>query len=207
MRSKTFGELLPIMFSLLLCIALTAGCGTADRQGQALPADQPAQNQPAEERPSEGQPQNEARGGTAGAQQADAQQGEKHKQQVTVYYTDPELTKLVSEQREIEYATEREKYEQSIRLLTNPKEQGHIALWPELKYHSLVVENGKATIDMDGSVQYNLGSGGEALAIEALTSTLFQFPEIDRVQILVDGEVRESLMGHVDISEPFKREK
>lgn len=135
---------------------------------------------------------------------AHAQTNAQQKEQVSIFYTDEQIAQLIAEKREVGYTDEQEKYEKAVQLLKEPKEKGHIPLWPELKYHSLKVENGTATIDMDGTVQYNLGAGGEQLAIEALTSTLLQFPEIDTVQILVDGQIKDSLMGHVDISEPFK---
>lgn len=127
--------------------------------------------------------------------------------EVQVFYTNAQATELIMEERTVEYATEMEKYEQTLSLLMNPAAEEDYSLWPNLQYHSLSLEDGRFTIDLDGSVQYNLGAGTEMLAVQALISTLFQFAEIDEVQILIDGETAESLTGHVDISKPFKKER
>jgi hypothetical protein len=44
------------------------------------------------------------------------------------------------------------------------------------------------------------------MAIDALKQTLFQFDEVKRIVILEDGKPAESLMGHVDITEPLTRD-
>ena len=45
----------------------------------------------------------------------------------------------------------------------------------------------------------------EYFTILRITDTLFEFDNIDEIQFLVDGEKTETLMGHFDISETFKR--
>jgi spore germination protein GerM len=44
------------------------------------------------------------------------------------------------------------------------------------------------------------GSDDEAALVNAITSTAGSFPNIERVQILVDGKPIESLGGHIDLS-------
>jgi spore germination protein GerM len=51
----------------------------------------------------------------------------------------------------------------------------------------------------------SVGSQGEALVVAAIANTLTKFPEVERVQILVEGKKVESLAGHVDISQPVGR--
>ena len=47
------------------------------------------------------------------------------------------------------------------------------------------------------------GSTGELLAVYSLVNTLTQLPQVAAVQILVEGEVVDSLFGHVDVSSPL----
>ena len=63
----------------------------------------------------------------------------------------------------------------------------------------------------DGTLQLNFsseltqnfagGSDDEAALVNAITSTAGSFPNIVRVQILVDGKPIESLGGHIDLSQ------
>ncbi|NMA60506.1 MAG: GerMN domain-containing protein [Firmicutes bacterium] len=53
---------------------------------------------------------------------------------------------------------------------------------------------------------FNGGSLIESYLVQAIVSTLTEFPEIDRVQILVEGEEIESIGGHVLITGPLTRD-
>lgn len=47
----------------------------------------------------------------------------------------------------------------------------------------------------------------ETMILRSLLETLFyNFPEIKGVQILIEGQEKETLAGHIDISKPFLRE-
>jgi hypothetical protein len=127
------------------------------------------------------------------------------KQTIAVYYTDANISELKKEEREIAFSDDIDKYKQAIALLEKPKETGHDPLWQNFRYHSVTFQDGKLTIDADSRNQYNVGAAGEALAIDALRETLFQFPEVKQIVILEDGKPIDSLMGHVDISEPLTR--
>ncbi len=50
----------------------------------------------------------------------------------------------------------------------------------------------------------NVGARGEAITIFSIINTLAQFPEIHRVQLLLDGKCIESLAGHMSIHEPLE---
>lgn len=50
------------------------------------------------------------------------------------------------------------------------------------------------------------GSSGEALTVYAIVNTLTQFPTVKEVQILIDGERKETIAGHMDISQPLERD-
>ena len=50
-----------------------------------------------------------------------------------------------------------------------------------------------------------VGSSGESLVISAIANTLIKFPDVEKVQILIEGEKVESLAGHIIITEPVGR--
>ncbi|MBQ5389910.1 MAG: GerMN domain-containing protein, partial [Anaerovibrio sp.] len=49
------------------------------------------------------------------------------------------------------------------------------------------------------------GSTGEEMLVGSLVNTLTEFPEIKKVQILVEGKEIDSLSGHLDLSRPVER--
>lgn len=49
------------------------------------------------------------------------------------------------------------------------------------------------------------GSATEILAVAAIVNTLTEFPEVERVQILVEGKKVSTLFGHIDIYDPLNR--
>lgn len=129
------------------------------------------------------------------------------KQNIAVYYSDNDLMELQKEEQEISFAEDIEKYKKAISLLENPKKTDeHQPLWVGFNYHSVTFDKGTLTIDADSKNQYNLGSGGEAMALDALKNTIFQFPEVEKIVILEDGKKVESLMGHIEVAEPLTRE-
>ncbi|QDX92357.1 spore gernimation protein [Brevibacillus laterosporus] len=131
---------------------------------------------------------------------------EEKQQTLTLYYVDNDVTKLVEEKQQINKPeSDKAKYEKAMELLGKPTKPEHNPLWKDFGYHSITFENGTLTIDAKGTNQYNLGSGGEGFAIDALKQTMFQFPEVMKIIVLVDGKETESLMGHVSIDEPLTR--
>lgn len=124
---------------------------------------------------------------------------------ITVYYSDPQLLELGAEEREIAYTDPVDKYKQALALLEKPVKAEHIPLWQDFQYHSLTFADGQLTIDSKGSNVYNLGASGEALALDALRQTLYQFPEVQKIVILEDGQPVDSLMGHVTLEEALAR--
>ena len=49
------------------------------------------------------------------------------------------------------------------------------------------------------------GSYGEMMLCYAITNTLTEFPQIKRVQILVEGQKVTTISGHMDVEEPLAR--
>lgn len=181
-------------FLFLTLIMIVTACGTAPPPQQAV---QTTQTTPKT---------TENSSAATTTDQTPVAQLEKTKATIKVYYSNSDATKLEEEQQEISYQDDQEKYEQVMALLGKSSQKGHEPLWSDFHYHSIKFKDGQLTIDSSGKNQYNLGSTGELYALEALTKSYFQFPEINEIVILVDGKRTDSLMGHMDISEPLTRD-
>ncbi len=68
--------------------------------------------------------------------------------------------------------------------------QGASAFPKGVKLHSVKIENGIATIDLSADFQgvNQQGDTGESLAYNALRRALAQFPEVEKMRVLVDGK-------------------
>ncbi|GAA4724996.1 GerMN domain-containing protein [Brevibacillus fulvus] len=181
----------PFAIVLLILLVVLAGCGKQ--------ATQPQSSAPAAPAAAEAQPQ------TAADTPAKPETPATQRAKVAIYFADNNLLELTKEEQEISYTDDVDKYKQVIQLLEKPAVKEHEALWHNFAYHSVAFANGTLTIDASGKNQYNLGSTGEGMAIDALQQTLFQFPEVKEIVILVDGQKADSLAGHVDISQPLTR--
>jgi len=68
---------------------------------------------------------------------------------------------------------------------------------------------GTGTVDLSAEFVQNYGGGTalERLVIQSLVLTLTEFEQIERVQLLVEGEKGEAFLGHVTTAQPFTREQ
>ena len=69
-----------------------------------------------------------------------------------------------------------------------------------MKFH-----DGVLAIDVHIPDDARLGSGGELLALDALKETMFQFEELNNLELLIDGKALESFMGHSELEHPISR--
>jgi len=84
-----------------------------------------------------------------------------------------------------------------------PAEKGFTtALHDELKILTARQEDRRAYVDFSSENLYG-GSLQETLLVHQIVRTLTALPGIDEVQFLVEGEKRESLMGHISTDEPI----
>ncbi|NOU97295.1 hypothetical protein GC093_29300 [Paenibacillus sp. LMG 31456] len=128
--------------------------------------------------------------------------------QIKAYYGDEQATKLVEKEVSISYKDEKDKYTTALWTLKKaPQDSNLIPLADSLGFKSAVLKDKQLTLDLTVSGEGRLGSGGEAMLLEALQKTIFQFSEVDTLDILVDGKPAESLMGHMDLPHPMKRGK
>jgi len=68
----------------------------------------------------------------------------------------------------------------------------------------ITLEYGVAYADFSEELlQANVGSEAEAVLVDSIVKTLTQLEEVDSVQILVEGEIVETIAGHITINEPL----
>ena len=93
-------------------------------------------------------------------------------------------------------------------LMEGTKEKGQTAIIPkQAKLKSVKVKGDTAYVDFTQALVKNFvgGSTGEEMLVGSVVDTLTEFPEIKKVQILVEGNKVESLSGHLDLTTPLSR--
>ncbi|MEC0372808.1 GerMN domain-containing protein [Paenibacillus chibensis] len=127
------------------------------------------------------------------------------KRTIEVYYTDPQEMELKKSEMEIRFKNDADKYREAFKALQTSGNSELIPLWGKMELKSMDVKDGAMTIDIHMPDEARLGAGGEQYALDALSKTMFQFKEVQSIELLVDGQQLESLMGHVDLDHPMKR--
>lgn len=190
----------------LLAAVMLIGAGCGQKPG-AAPNDTPEQITPAPDNQT-GQDHSGASNGSGGSSTGSGSEvttPEAKTESIKAYYTDPDLMELVEGTAEISYKEDQEKYEAAYQALQKSDKADMVPLWEKIGLNSLKFENGALTLDVTVPDEANLGAGGESFAIDAIKKTFFQFDEVKSLQILVDGQQTESLMGHVDLENPMTR--
>jgi hypothetical protein len=136
-------------------------------------------------------------------QSEQAPSSDETKQSIHIYYSDKDLTKLVELDREIQYNSPDKMISAALQALQTDGSTDALSLWSKVQFKSAVVKDGAVTIDLHIPEEARLGAPGEMLALQALKQTLFQFDEVKSIDMLVDGEAVETLMGHEDLPHPF----
>lgn len=164
-------------------IALLSACGQA-KAPAPMPSDQPkSQSSPS----------------PAPAVNPDKQLG------IKTYYGDELGDKLVEKDATISFKQDHEKYAAALQALTASSDPKLIPLLKGFTIRSAVLKDQMLTVDVSMSPESRLGSGGEALLLQALKKTIFQFSEIQSFDLLLDGKAVDSLMGHMDLPHPITK--
>lgn len=128
---------------------------------------------------------------------------------VYLYFADEQAMFLHPEARTIQYPTEG--YIAQIileELIKGPYQEGFYKTIPEeSKVNSVKIENGTAIVDFNKDFQDKSpgGSTGENMQIGSIVQTLTELPEIELVQILIEGKRVQTLVGHLILDEPMAR--
>lgn len=126
---------------------------------------------------------------------------------IKVYYPDENATGLVAVEKSIKDTDNR--YQAAVEaLMAGTEKKGLANVFPKKAKLLQVTVSGKvAKVDFSRELQKNFvgGSTGEEMLVGSVVNTLTEFPEIQKVQILVDGQEVETLSGHMDLSQPLPR--
>lgn len=127
---------------------------------------------------------------------------------VKVYYPDEQGLKLQAVKKTVKVGSV-DKYTAALKaLLDGTKEKGLATIVPkQAKIKSVKVQGDTAFVDFDDNLikKFIGGSTGEEMLVGSIVNTLTEFPEITKVQILVEGKKIESISGHLDLTKPVER--
>ncbi|BFH69229.1 MAG: GerMN domain-containing protein [Paenibacillus dendritiformis] len=191
--------------AIVLSISLVAACGakptTNAGQPEVPPSETKTENGAVQE-----QTPSESNQGEPNKEEPANQEPEKQELSITAYVSDSDLMELKSYSAKIQFADDEEKYREALKALQTSDNPEDNPLWKKIEFKSVKLSDGTLTVDIHIPEDARLGAGGESFAIEALTKTLFQFDEIKAIDLLVDGQAEESMMGHVTLEHPIRRQ-
>jgi len=126
---------------------------------------------------------------------------------VALYFSDQNGDYLRAEQRTIPLVQglARATVEE---LIDGPAGEGLSATIPQgTRLLDIDITNGLCRVDLSREFRDNHwgGSSGEILTVYSLVNTLTQFPTVEKVEILVEGQKMDTLAGHMDLSVPVYR--
>lgn len=100
-----------------------------------------------------------------------------------------------------------EAYFEAVEMLRTPPEEGYsTSITDKIKFNDIYMAGDTVYVNLNKN-GLSGGSTEEAYLIGQVVNTLINtFTEVQQVQFLIDGEVSESLMGHIDAASPFTRE-
>ena len=130
------------------------------------------------------------------------------RKQVLLYFSDREGEYLIGEKREIlkKKALKEEAEEMVVELIKGPKGKLLRTLPPRTKLLNLKInEGGLAKVDFNQALSKDHpgGSSAEMMTVYSIVNSLsLNFPQIKRVQILIDGKPIETITGHLSLKQP-----
>lgn len=128
---------------------------------------------------------------------------------VKLYFSDQQMLNLIPETRKVR--TGENFYQQVLEeLLRGPDNKELCRTIPEgTELLSFSLEGKTATVNFDRNLRERHwgGSTAELFTVYSIVDTLTQFPEIEKVSFLLDGEKIDSLVEHVDLTEPLEKDE
>ncbi|MEA1962419.1 MAG: GerMN domain-containing protein [Bacillota bacterium] len=133
---------------------------------------------------------------------------------LTLYFSDEQAMFLVPETRIVKASKNADQIEllelAVMELIAGPEGTNLSPTFPdETRLLSIDVENGTAVVDFSEELKTKHwgGSAGEVMTLDSLANTLTEFDGIESVQILLEEEPIDSLLGHMDTSKPLIRDE
>jgi germination protein M len=129
--------------------------------------------------------------------------------EVNLYFSDSQAMYLVPEKRKIPQTTSLAK-QVVVELIKGPDSPDLYSTIPEgTRVNEVYIADDIVYVDLSEEVFKNHpgGSSGELMTVYSIVNSLTEISPIKGVQILVEGNERNSLVGHVDISMPLLRDE
>lgn len=129
--------------------------------------------------------------------------------EVNLYFSDSQAMYLVPEKRKISQIPSLAR-QAVIELIKGPESSELYPVIPEgTQVNEVYIADDIVYIDLSEEIFKNHpgGSSGELMTVYSIVNTLTEIPPIKGVQILVEGNEMESLVGHIDISMPLLRDE
>ena len=129
--------------------------------------------------------------------------------EVNLYFSDYQAMYLVPEKRKISTSLSLAK-QVVIEIINGPENSNLYPTIPKgTQLNELYIADDIAYVDLSEEVCKNHpgGSSAELMTVYSIVNTLTEIPPIKGVQILINGNERETLVGHVDISKPLLRDE
>ncbi|AZK47252.1 GerMN domain-containing protein [Paenibacillus lentus] len=192
---------------LVLLLTVTAGCGQkpepmlGEREGNVSNYAGNSENGQMNQEPLN----NPDAHGSGNSNESSPGQEQVKNMVIKAYFTDEQMDALIVKEKEISYSNEAEKYNQTLASLQHSGAPELLSLWEKVSFKETKLKDGMLTVDILLPDEARLGAGGESLALESLTEALFQFDEVKSIEVLVDGQPVETLMGHVELEHPILR--
>ncbi|MTI80610.1 MAG: GerMN domain-containing protein [Firmicutes bacterium] len=187
LNNKKLSLLITVMLATLMLVMV--GCG-----GNETPEEQ-NNNQQQEQ---------------TGANSNEEQPAESNDVELTLYFSDDQAMYLVPEKRT---TTVKDNDSATIgkaaieALVEGPQQEDHVKTIPDgTEVLSLKVEDGTATVDLNKAFKENHwgGTAGERHTLYSIVNTLAKNIDVKDVQLTIEGEVQESILGHSITSEPLE---
>jgi len=130
------------------------------------------------------------------------------RKEVLLYFSDSEGEYLIGEKREIlkKKIVKEEAKEVVIELIKGPKGKLIPTLPPRTKLLTLQINDaGVARVNFNPALSKDHpgGSSAEMMTVYSIVNSLaLNFPQIKRVQILIDGKPIETIAGHLSLKQP-----
>lgn len=188
-----------MILSLLLAAVMIVAAGCSKTEAQQ-PIEPTATQTPAAT--NQGLNENEIAPATPAATDTPAET--KVAKKVTFFFVDKELMGMYRVPVEITADTEADLPKAALQAwMKGPtSEKLNNLVPPQVVVESLEVKDGIAYVSFSKELKNaNLGSGGESYLIDQIAQIMKQFGG-DKTQILIEGQMEETLLGHVTTNEP-----
>jgi hypothetical protein len=126
---------------------------------------------------------------------------------VKLYYSDDNESKLLEKESTVSYKADKDKFATTLLALKKSDDPKLVSLFADVAFKEVTFspDKGELKLDLEFGPNAQLGAPGEELFLQALKKTAFQFPEVNAIYVLKNGNKVESLMGHMELPYPIKR--